>query len=210
MGWNFVAKAHQYRDAFDIRQKDFEAIVKQSLSAAAELWVKEYLPKHFEPEAMQRYGLRRRSRNWNRQKNRGWIRSDSFFAKQNAKLGISPPNFYVQITPQPPGQEQPLVARGDLKRHVLSNAMANLANAKFSGIKGAGVGAAPITISVKLPFPHPLNPLYKGELVKMTSWERKHVQGRFHATMRRLLKEKHRMKQGFKWGGYSPKMQIAF
>lgn len=188
---NYNEAANKMRAAFEVKAKVFNHHAREAIRDVATWWVNTLLAGHFEYEAMAKYGLRPRSDKWNRRKNRGWIPPDDFYTRQNRKRGIDPARLWTRITPHPVGQERPLDARGQIKAHVLAGRQTFIANMSVPT-------TGRIRATVKIPVPHPINPKFKGEMVRTTFVEREQMKRMFAKRLRERLEAAGvKVKQGF-------------
>ncbi|WP_166820517.1 hypothetical protein [Thalassoroseus pseudoceratinae] len=148
----------------DIMQREFNALVREALIEAAEFWIKEFLPLHFESSAVRRYGYAARKSYYNKLKRR---------ARMILKPGTA--QQYVPA-PKPPG---PLVYTGELKKEVLSRPVSAFK------IKATATGKKQ-KVRVPVRIPHPINPKNSGELTKLVNEELKMM----HRVATEALKER--------------------
>lgn len=148
----------------EMARRQFNAIVRLGLEAAARHWITHFLPLHFDPRAVQRYQYDARGRRYLERKRRG-----------------GPVRAWRSAATVPaPRPAAPLVYTGELKRTLLEKppnsyrlVLAATANKQ--------------TVRVKIPFPHPLRPENAPELVRLTNDEIAEMQRVAIETVRREL-----------------------
>lgn len=149
----------------EIMQREFNSLVREALTEAAKWWIEHFLPLHFEPSAVRRYGYAARKAEHNAIKRR---------ARMVKKPGTA--QTYVPA-PKPPA---PLVYTGELKREVLSRPVSAFK------IKATATGKKQ-KVRVPVRIPHPINPKNSGELTKLVNEELKMMHFVAMETLKDLL-----------------------
>lgn len=130
-------------------QRELNEITRTALTAAAQLWIKEFLPLHFIPSATQRYGYAPRNAKYRAIKRRA------------EKIRIAEFSNVFVPAPSPPS---PLVWTGELKKEVLGRPLSEY-NIKARATSNKQQVRVPVKI------PHPLNPKNSGEITKLITLE---------------------------------------
>lgn len=127
----------------ELMQRSFNGMVKRSMEKAGEMWIKEFLPIHFTPKAVQRYRYAKRSDTLNAIKRR---------ARQiTNEAGVKVP------MEKPPS---PFVWTGEMKREVLGRSVDEF-NIRTTATSNKVKAKVPVRI------PHPLNPKNAGEIPRL-------------------------------------------
>ncbi len=131
----------------------WNAIVTLALNETGKFWIKEFLPLHFQPSAVQRYSLAAR-------------RSAYLLIKQ--KVDYLNIGFWSQKQHQYIGQRvkiakptAPLVLTGNLRDSLLAKARGGGLTIKTTATSNKAI------VRVKCPIPHPINPKNKGEITRL-------------------------------------------
>lgn len=161
----------------------FNAIVREALTKAADYWIDQFLPKRFGANAASYMHYPPNSARW-------WK------IKQDAKKF---PNFagVYKLVQKPP---QVLVMTGELRDAILDR----VATGNYRVIATA-TGASEknpegkFNVRVPVPFPHPVNTKYAGQITKLLPLE--------YETMRRIAVRE--LIGGLKAANYTSKTRIA-
>lgn len=135
----------------EIMQREFNGMVRAALLQVGIYWVKHFLPKHFEPGAVQRYSYTARKPKYNAKK----YKAELLKLPSGAK--VRNPNF---------GQRQacPLVYTGEWRKLTLAKTPGDF-NYKLTST------ATKTMVRVPVPIPHPIPVKYANEIGRLTTDE---------------------------------------
>lgn len=129
-------------------RRELKTYIEQALREAADEWIRNYLPLHFDNSAIGRYGYKPRSSKYNALK----VRRNFLFDYRNKIV-------------RPVQKPQPTVFSlfGDLKNFVMGN------QASGDMLRRTRIQGATTRMTAKIPvnFPHPINAKNKGEMTRI-------------------------------------------